>query len=84
MKLPRRRGAASSASRPPAPAEPAAPAEPSAPKYPSTIALMSTSSAVQPSAATTVSASPRDSGEDVRYGIITHSSRSAPIASATR
>ena len=45
---------------------------------------MSTSSLAQPSAAMTDSASAREAGDDVRYGIITASRRSAPIASATR
>src|SRR6188768_718065 len=46
--------------------------------------VMPTSRLVQPSAATTVSASARDAGDDVRYGISTHSSLSAPIASLIR
>ena len=45
---------------------------------------MSTSVDAAPSAATTASASPCDAGDDVRYGMSTHRSRSAPIASATR
>ena len=78
MKLPRRSGDASR------PSAPAAPGAPSAPKYPSTIGVISTSSDAQPRRRTTSSASPREAGDDVRYGISTHSSRSAPIASATR
>jgi len=45
---------------------------------------MSTSRLEQPSAATTDSASARDDGDDVLYGISTHISRSGPIASAVR
>ena len=53
-------------------------------KNASTIGLMSTSSLAAPSRRTTSSASARDAGDDVWYGMRTQSSRSAPIASAVR
>ncbi len=56
----------------------------SGPKKPSTIAGISTSSDGVPRRRTTSSASCCDAGDDVRYGIRTQSSLSAPIASATR
>ena len=70
VKLPRRSGLAAR------PSGPAAPATSPVPKYPSTIGLMSTSSLAQPRSATTASASARDAGDDVRYGMRTQSSRS--------
>src|SRR5438034_3683659 len=78
MKLPRRTGDASRTASPPAPGSP------SRPKYPSTMAVISTTSLWQPRSVTIASASARDAGEDVRYGMSTHSSLSAPIASAMR
>ena len=48
------------------------------------MAVISTSSLAQPSSVTTDSASARDAGDELRYGSMTASSRSGPIASAVR